>query len=244
MILSCPACATRYIVDPASLGAGGRKVRCAKCGETWYQEPPPPEPVLALIEPELPSAMPVTAPAMVGGGTAVPVDEPMPTFIGARPLPPRAGLPALPKKQRVSGLTLGWAALILFVALVVIGGWLFAPQITHAWPASARLYAALGKPAPDSGLELRGTNSARGTDEGGVQTVIVTGEIANISDGDRDVPKLRLSLRNAKGEVLKSMDFPPPRESLKPGESTPYQASIPAPEDASAATSAYVSFVR
>jgi predicted Zn finger-like uncharacterized protein len=40
MILTCPACATRYSADPASLGPYGRKVRCAKCNETWTQPPP------------------------------------------------------------------------------------------------------------------------------------------------------------------------------------------------------------
>ena len=39
MILSCPNCGTRYTVAPASLPVGGRKVRCAKCGEVWRQVP-------------------------------------------------------------------------------------------------------------------------------------------------------------------------------------------------------------
>jgi predicted Zn finger-like uncharacterized protein len=40
MILTCPACGTRYSADPASLGPFGRKVRCAKCDQTWMQSPP------------------------------------------------------------------------------------------------------------------------------------------------------------------------------------------------------------
>ncbi len=40
MILTCPACDTRYSADPASLGPFGRKVRCVKCNETWTQAPP------------------------------------------------------------------------------------------------------------------------------------------------------------------------------------------------------------
>ena len=40
MILTCPACGTRYSADPASLGPHGRKVRCAKCDQTWMQTPP------------------------------------------------------------------------------------------------------------------------------------------------------------------------------------------------------------
>lgn len=40
MILTCSKCATRYHVDPASLGAEGRTVRCASCGHRWLAKPP------------------------------------------------------------------------------------------------------------------------------------------------------------------------------------------------------------
>lgn len=40
MILTCSQCATRYHVDPESLGAEGRVVRCAGCGHRWTAKPP------------------------------------------------------------------------------------------------------------------------------------------------------------------------------------------------------------
>lgn len=40
MILTCSKCATRYHVDPASLGSEGRSVRCAGCGHRWTAKPP------------------------------------------------------------------------------------------------------------------------------------------------------------------------------------------------------------
>src|SRR5450755_3191907 len=40
MIVSCPACTTRYLLEPAALGASGRTVRCAKCEHSWHQGPP------------------------------------------------------------------------------------------------------------------------------------------------------------------------------------------------------------
>lgn len=40
MILSCPACAARYLLEPVTLGPKGRQVRCAKCGHSWLQSPP------------------------------------------------------------------------------------------------------------------------------------------------------------------------------------------------------------
>jgi predicted Zn finger-like uncharacterized protein len=40
MIVSCPACATRYLLEPIALGPKGRQVRCAQCGHSWQQNPP------------------------------------------------------------------------------------------------------------------------------------------------------------------------------------------------------------
>ena len=44
MSLLCPACQASYNIDAALLGPNGRKVRCAKCGNTWLALPPLPLP--------------------------------------------------------------------------------------------------------------------------------------------------------------------------------------------------------
>ena len=40
MLIACPNCATSYDIDPASLGAAGRTVRCARCKTTWFASGP------------------------------------------------------------------------------------------------------------------------------------------------------------------------------------------------------------
>lgn len=39
MQIVCPHCTTSYAVDPATFGATGRMVRCARCKETWLAHP-------------------------------------------------------------------------------------------------------------------------------------------------------------------------------------------------------------
>ena len=36
MLIACPNCSTSYEIQPASLGAAGRTVRCARCKTTWF----------------------------------------------------------------------------------------------------------------------------------------------------------------------------------------------------------------
>ena len=86
MILNCPACGTRYLIDPAVLGARGRHVRCARCSESWHQRPPE----------DMPKPLP-------------------PPPIAPDPLPRRANLPAIRVPARRSAAP-AWIALVLIFA--------------------------------------------------------------------------------------------------------------------------------
>lgn len=39
MIVTCPLCATRFLIDPRALGIAGRSVRCTHCNHVWMQLP-------------------------------------------------------------------------------------------------------------------------------------------------------------------------------------------------------------
>ena len=39
MILTCPACSTKYVVKDGAIPPAGRQVRCASCKHSWHQDP-------------------------------------------------------------------------------------------------------------------------------------------------------------------------------------------------------------
>ncbi len=41
MIITCPACSKRYLVDDAAIDSAGRRVQCVSCDHNWFFKPTP-----------------------------------------------------------------------------------------------------------------------------------------------------------------------------------------------------------
>jgi predicted Zn finger-like uncharacterized protein len=215
MIVTCPACSTRYNVNPRALGAAGRVVRCANCGNTWHQAPPA----------DLPRS----------------VDRPPPASAAAAPRPMAVPMQAEPLRRRRIGVAVGWAIFLLVLVGLAVGGVTARERIVERWPPAAKLYSMLGLAveAPGAGLELRKVTPSR-TVEDGKPALVIAGEIANVSNVARDVPKLKVVLRDKDEHVLQTWSITATEERLLPGASVPFRTTVASPSEA--ATGVVVTF--
>jgi predicted Zn finger-like uncharacterized protein len=130
MILTCPACATRYEADDAKFPPQGRQVRCAKCRHVWHQPapvseaPPPPEPIIAA-----------------------PVSMPRPESAVRANAPMRPPAPTPPPQPAVPGVA--WIGLGAAVLLIGFSAVHYRQRIAAAWPPSAGIYSRLGMTVPN-----------------------------------------------------------------------------------------------
>ncbi|HEX4112672.1 MAG TPA: DUF3426 domain-containing protein [Stellaceae bacterium] len=229
MIVTCPACATRYLVDPRALGVTGRSVRCTQCRHVWPQSPPedaprrvdlptrggsPSPPPRALPAPPALAAMPAMAGAHAGG--AMPRQFSYPG--GLAETVARGGSPLV----------------ILLVVILVLGGlWWGRNTIVQYIPALGGVYSALGLAEggdPSRDLEFRQVTSDR-QQENGRATLVIHGEVANISHDARRVPPLRITLQDAARHAVKSWTIVATSDRLRPGATVAFRTSVSDPGD-------------
>lgn len=235
MILTCPSCSTRYQADSAKFVAPGRNVRCAKCGQVWFQAAPGPD---AELEPEpimaAPPAAPAYAPSAAPVTEAAPSEGSSPNF-AARPVSkdsisaPVERTP--PRRVANFAQSAGWAALIFLVAALGWASVQYRQTIASVWPRSASLYAAVGLPVNVRGIEL--TNiSYQQEFEDGQPVLSVTGKVVNISNRELPVPEIRVVLLDEAKHELYHWNFDAGIPTLKPGGESTFvtRLSSPPPE--------------
>jgi predicted Zn finger-like uncharacterized protein len=220
MILTCPACATRYQVDEAKFPPQGRQVRCAKCGNNWHQPGPEPEIAPEPTPAEI-AAAPEAAPAPVR------IDPPQPVSR------PRAVAPAAPKERTpllpMLGVALGWIGLIAVVLLIGLSAVRYRQEITVIWPQSASVYSRLGMKVDAQGIDFDKVDYHRESEDGQV-VLAVTGQIVNHGARELPVPQtVRVTLSDASNHELYHWNFTPEAQTLRPGQSIPFLTRLSSP---------------
>jgi predicted Zn finger-like uncharacterized protein len=214
MILTCPQCATRYFVDDARIGAKGREVRCASCGNRWTatkdDAPLDLEPVAAPVEAPLPEpahAEPAISPN-------APADE-----IPADELPKVYRQRAQTKAKEREAATTGviWAALAGGVLVLVAGLVLLRQDIAQIWPRTAGVYAKVGLPVNLVGLTIEGQHAQPMLKDGHAD-LAVSGTLRNVRGKPVAAPPLRVTLLAADGRVVATQIAQADDALVPPGE--------------------------
>jgi hypothetical protein len=118
---------------------------------------------------------------------------------------------------------------IIVILLAVLGaliGW--RSDVVRVMPQTASLFAAIGLPVNLRGLALTDITTTREAHDGAT-ILVVQGTITNISKQPRDVPRIRLAVRNDTGAVVYTWTSLPERPVLAPGDSEPFQTRLASP---------------
>ncbi len=268
MILTCPECSARYVVDPKALLPNGRVVRCAKCKHSWKETAPGQEiPVVDVVEEE-------TQPAEPQSGTASPESGETPKNDQdagenqdedefairrarrkkrPRPMPKGSNLPAL-QNHRHGNVLWGWYGLGAFIAIFISSFLIFQTTIMEIWPPSKKLYRTLGMEdhsvGPDNdvaGQEIPWEEQFKISDtklsktrNNQIVTLKVEGKIINLTDKTLTLPLLKISLRNDQGQIVREWTFKPSAATISEDGEVAFSTSLPGPPDD--ATSIRVTF--
>jgi predicted Zn finger-like uncharacterized protein len=233
MILSCPICRTRYLVDEQAFsGRSGRTVRCASCGHTWHQSAQPGPNAnhdavrpAGRIEPALEVPPRPAAVSSTTGG-----------------VPPIRNLAAHRGSQdsRRRRTAIRWLAVAMLFALAVLAGIVFARgAVVALWPPAGRLYVLVGLPVepPGAKLKIEKLVLARTAD-----ALIIDGDIVNTGKTIQDIPRLRVTLRNPAEKEVQFKVIDPPKTQLAPNAVAHFTTPFPHPDDA--ATGVVVTFAK
>ena len=231
MIISCPACTTRYVVPDSAIPAEGRTVRCAKCRHSWFQEgaeldladmPAEEEPPVAPSPPSLDES---GAASPFGEAERVGIEQPAfaePEPPGPEPAPPTDDdIPSHfehepPFRRRRNTLRLLTYAGVVFAAvaagLIVAVSYFGLPD----WVPVSRPTFALGQ--EDLQLDFPPERQERRQLPNGTEFFGASGTITNTGSTAQDVPPILIVLRDARDRVVYSWEVYPPKRTLAPGE--------------------------
>ncbi|MGE0153412.1 MAG: DUF3426 domain-containing protein [Reyranellaceae bacterium] len=180
MIVTCPNCSARFMVDASALGPTGRQVRCGRCKEAWFQGPAEPD--------------------------ALRLEETVPEFI-IRPRTPGSNLPALKPPPRRNLRSFGWVLLMLLLIGALAVAWYNRDTLAARVKGLDSLIDGIFGPGTlgtGAVLEIppeRIDFTREGT------ALVVKGIIVNASDTEREVPPLELILGAARGGTVGTHSF-------------------------------------
>lgn len=234
MLISCPNCATRYLVADSAIGPSGRKVRCAACKHSWFVSPPAEMAGRDLVGVATHATMEAAAPQVAKPRAQEPLPEAPAWFSDAArsdsapPAPPPPPQPAIdaydyappfrPRRNPARMWTMAAiAASILLIALILalwfLGGAEGIRSRLLGEPIAPVTAVAPLRLAPAGAPERRRLES-------GHEILSISGRIENPASHSQKVPDILAELVDATGATVYQWVIPAPLPVLAAGEAT------------------------
>ncbi len=220
MILECPSCNARYLVQIALFAQGGRRVRCAKCKHEWLVNLP--TSIDIIMPPDPPKAQEESFSESPFTGQEGIAPPPLPE--GETP-----NLPAVFDKWRNAKKIARIVSYILFAALVAYSV-VKRQDIAKSFPILRAAYDTLGFRAGPSwdGLVFSDVKSELRYDSGTMK-LFVDGIIRNTTSEVQKIPSIKARARGADGSVIQSWSLDPPAATIDPDASVAFHTEVATP---------------
>lgn len=257
MKLTCPECTTQFLISPEAIGTNGRTVRCSQCAVTWFVAAEPDimelrddletnsiEAIVSADDAHSSTdtvdsgelAHEMSAPRENRDFESSAPEKNHATQDEGTPIPPSLTLhtefreKADKKKARrnLFGVSMIWGVTFSIFAISVLAGYVLRAQIVEKFPGTLAIYKSIGINIPTAGLEFYAVEWRYVQNEG-EQVFFIDGKIKNIDVKPRNVSLIKLSLKNANGEVLTSWVVEPALQILQPGKSIEFATQYPNP---------------
>ena len=158
-----------------------------------------------------------------------------------RPVPKGSNLPAL-QNQKYGSNKMGWASLVIFVTVIVSSFLIFQETISSSWPATNKLYTAIGlnepavQPIPQEevivpiGELLKVDGLAPRLEQiNDIPHLFIAGYVENVSSEMQSISSLVATLKDAAGQDLRSWEFTAEASVINSGERISFETSLPNP---------------
>jgi predicted Zn finger-like uncharacterized protein len=253
MHIVCPHCTTSYAINPATLGAEGRTVRCSRCKEVWLARPEDaieavaPEPAMAeasrggsnadaaseweaLAREEDREETPVVDSPSIADDWSTANDEEEDDWQsmarqGAQGAQPRRSRPGLfgRFRPRIGSPTACAGMGALVLALII-----WRADIVHLLPQTALFYKMVGLDVNLRGVLFKDVKVTSETVDG-KPVLVIEGVIVGETRKPVELPRLRFSVRDAQGAEIYAWNTVLDQPVLKPGERAWFKSRLASP---------------